>query len=30
MVDMSVKIGSVTLKNPIMPASGASRPILRR
>jgi dihydroorotate dehydrogenase (NAD+) catalytic subunit len=22
MVDMSVKIGSVTLKNPIMPASG--------
>ena len=23
MVDMSVKIGSVTLKNPIMPASGA-------
>ena len=23
MVDMSVRIGSVTLKNPIMPASGA-------
>ena len=23
MVDMTVKIGSVTLKNPIMPASGA-------
>ena len=23
MVDMSVKIGSVTLQNPVMPASGA-------
>ena len=30
MVDMSVQIGSVTLENPIMPASGASRPSSRR